>query len=195
MTASRNTAALQTGRFNYTLMCGLTFRLLRQRNPKLYIYIYIYWCDPVQPTRNGPTSAHARGRAVRATIFTTHADQKWTNKCAREGGRAVRATNRSDMYMYMCIYIYQPHIYIYIRYTIYINIYIYILQGWGGLATSKTHRLFKPADLSTTVCVKLRCGCSGSGIIPNWNGQPTDLICICTCFIYIYIPMFYYIYI
>ena len=86
---NQNTAALQIGKFKYAILCKVTSRLLRQRNPSLertgkqpllyeyvyvciyetnsiYIYIiYIYWCDPVQPTRNGPTNAHARGRVGR----------------------------------------------------------------------------------------------------------------------------------
>ena len=57
---SRNTAAVQTGRFNYKSMCGLTLRLLWQRNPKLeratnrsdmYMYmckyVYMYICISV----------------------------------------------------------------------------------------------------------------------------------------------------
>ena len=95
----QNTAALQTGRFNYKSVCGLSLRLLRRRNPNL-----------------------------------------------------ERATNRCDMYMYMCICI---NIYIYIY--IYLYIYIYYM-GWGVVVKldwqhPETQRLFKPADLSTHVCV------------------------------------------
>ena len=49
----QNTAALHTGRLNYKSMCGLTLRLIRQRNPKLEratnrsdmcICVYMYIC-------------------------------------------------------------------------------------------------------------------------------------------------------